>query len=120
MLWHQRLGHIEKKGLRILHGNGMVEGIPNLSLDFDFYEWCVYGKQNQVIFPFGGKRAKEILELVCIVTCLELCQFHHGVSLCTVYHLYMTSQEIHGYMSLGINLKSLRGLKNLRLWSKTR
>eukprot|EP00253_Pinus_taeda_P019884 PITA_19884 len=25
MLWHQRLGHIGKKGLRILHGKGMVE-----------------------------------------------------------------------------------------------
>ena len=24
MLWHQRLGHIGEKGLRILHGNGMV------------------------------------------------------------------------------------------------
>eukprot|EP00253_Pinus_taeda_P031846 PITA_31846 len=25
MLWHQRLGHIREKGLRILHGKGMVE-----------------------------------------------------------------------------------------------
>ena len=24
ILWHQRLGHIGEKGLRILHGNGMV------------------------------------------------------------------------------------------------
>ena len=33
MLWHQRLGHIGEKGLQILHGNGMVEGISNSSLD---------------------------------------------------------------------------------------
>ena len=51
MLWHQRLGHIGEKGLRILHGKGMVEGMSNSSLDFDFCENCVYGKQNQVSFP---------------------------------------------------------------------
>ena len=64
MLWHQRLGHIGEKGLRILHGKGMVEGMNNSSLDFDFCENCVYGKQNRVSFPSGGKRTKQILELV--------------------------------------------------------
>ena len=64
MLWHQRLGHIGEKGLQILHGNGMVEGMSNFSLDFDFYENCVYGKPNQVSFPSGAKRANKILELV--------------------------------------------------------
>jgi len=34
MLWHQRLGNIRDKGLGILHGNGMVEGMSNLSLVF--------------------------------------------------------------------------------------
>jgi hypothetical protein len=34
MLWHQRLGHIGEKGLRLLHGKGMVEGMSNCSLDF--------------------------------------------------------------------------------------
>eukprot|EP00253_Pinus_taeda_P027858 PITA_27858 len=64
MLWHQRLGHIGEKGLRILHGKGMVEGMSNSSLDFDFCENCVYGKQNRVSLPSGGKRTKQILELV--------------------------------------------------------
>ena len=45
MLCHQRLGHIREKGLRILHGKGIVEGKSNNSLDFDFYEDCVYGKK---------------------------------------------------------------------------
>ena len=36
----------------------MVEGMSNSSLDFDFCENCVYGKQNQVSFPSNGKRAK--------------------------------------------------------------
>jgi hypothetical protein len=44
MMWHQRLGHIREKGLRVLHVKGMVEGISNFSLDFDFCEHCVYGK----------------------------------------------------------------------------
>jgi hypothetical protein len=31
MLWHQRLGHIGEKGLRTLHGKGMIEGISNFT-----------------------------------------------------------------------------------------
>jgi hypothetical protein len=64
MLWHKRLGHIREKGLRLLHDKGMVEGMSNCSLDFDFYEHCLYGKQNLVRFPFGATRAKRILQLV--------------------------------------------------------
>ena len=64
MLWHQRVGNIGEKGLQILHGKGVVEGMSNSSLDFDLYGNCVYGKQNQVSFPSGGKRVKQILELV--------------------------------------------------------
>jgi hypothetical protein len=44
MLWHQRLGHIGEKGLRLLHGKGMVEGMSNFSLDFDFCDHFLYGK----------------------------------------------------------------------------
>lgn len=64
MLWHQRLGHIRDKGLRVLHGKGMVEGMSNISLDFDFFENCIYAKQNRASFPYRGKRMKNILELV--------------------------------------------------------
>jgi hypothetical protein len=64
MLWHQRLGHIGEKGLRLLHGKGMVEGMSNCSLDFDFCEHCLYGKQNRVRFPSGATRAEGILLLV--------------------------------------------------------
>jgi hypothetical protein len=64
MLWHQRLGHIGEKGLRLLHGKGMVEGMSNCSLDFDFREHCLYGKQNRVRFPSGATRVEGILQLV--------------------------------------------------------
>jgi len=42
----------------------MVEGISNFSLDFNFSENFVYGKQNHVSFPSDGNREKHILELV--------------------------------------------------------
>jgi hypothetical protein len=29
MLWHQILGYIGEKGLLLLHGKGMVEGMSN-------------------------------------------------------------------------------------------
>ena len=61
MLWHQRLGHIGEKGLRTLHGKGMVEGMFNCSLDFDFYEHWIYGRQNRVRIPSGATRAKGVL-----------------------------------------------------------
>ena len=61
LLWHKRLGHIGEKGLQILHGKGMVEGMSNNSMDFNFYGNCVYGKHNQVSFPFIGNREKHIL-----------------------------------------------------------
>jgi hypothetical protein len=64
MLWHQRLGHIGEKGLQTLHDKGMVEGMSNCTLDFDFYEHWIYGKQNRVRFPSGATRAKAILELI--------------------------------------------------------
>jgi hypothetical protein len=54
MLWHQRQGHIREKGFRLLHGKCMVEGMSNYSMDFDFFEHCVYGKHNRVRFPSGA------------------------------------------------------------------
>ena len=51
MLWHWRLGHIDKKGLRAMHRKGMVKVLPNCSSKFDFCEHCIYGKQNYVSFP---------------------------------------------------------------------
>jgi hypothetical protein len=57
MLLHQRLAHIKEKGFQLLHDKGM----SNFFVDFDFYEHCVYGKQNRVRFPFGATREEGIL-----------------------------------------------------------
>jgi hypothetical protein len=64
MMWHQRLGHIREKGLRLLHDKGMVEGMSNYPLDFDLCEHCVYGKKKRVRFPSGATRTVGILQLV--------------------------------------------------------
>jgi hypothetical protein len=61
MLWHQRLGHIEKKALRLLHGEVMLKGMFKCSMDFDLCEHYVYGKKHRVRFPFGATRAEGIL-----------------------------------------------------------
>jgi hypothetical protein len=66
MLWHQRPGHIGGKGLQVLNDKGMVEGTSNSSLDFYFYEHCLYGKKNHVRFPSGAMREEGILQLVHI------------------------------------------------------
>ena len=42
MLWHQILGHIGEKGLWALQGKGMVEGMTDCTLGFDFCEHCIY------------------------------------------------------------------------------
>jgi hypothetical protein len=53
MLWHE-----------IRHDKGMVEGMYNITLDFDLCEHCIYGKHNRVIFSSSATRAKGILELI--------------------------------------------------------
>jgi hypothetical protein len=52
-------GAYRREGSSLLHGKGMVEGMSNCSLDLDFCEHCVYGKQNRVRFPSGATRQKE-------------------------------------------------------------
>ena len=42
----------------------MVEGMTDCTLDFDFCEQCIYGKQNRVRFASGATRERGILELI--------------------------------------------------------
>ena len=64
MLWHRQLGHISEKGIRSMHSKRIVEDLPDCSFEFDFYEHCIYGKQNCVSLPSKATRAKGISELV--------------------------------------------------------
>ena len=44
MLGLRRQGHMNEKGLRVMHIKGMVEGILDCLSEFDLYEHCIYGK----------------------------------------------------------------------------
>jgi hypothetical protein len=119
MLWHQRLGHIREKGLQVLHGKGMVEGMSNFSLDFDFYEHFLYGKQNQVRFSSGAMRVEGILQLVHNdvfgpMSVPSLGKYVYYVSFIDEF------SGIHGFISSRRNMKSLTNLKSLRLLWKIR
>ena len=64
MLWHWILRHIGEKGLQALQGKCMVEGMSNCRLDLNFCEHCLYGKNNEMNFPYSSRREKDILELI--------------------------------------------------------
>jgi hypothetical protein len=53
-----------KKVLQAMHNKGMVEGFLDCSLEVNFCEHCIYGKQNHVRFPSRATREKGILELI--------------------------------------------------------
>ena len=62
-LWHQRLGHMSAKGLRVMHSNGKLSDLK--SIDLDMCESCVFGKQKRVSFKKAGRTPKTTkLELV--------------------------------------------------------
>jgi hypothetical protein len=58
------LGHIGEKGFQELHCKGMVEGMDNFSLNFYFYEHCLYGMHNRARFSSRATREEGILQLV--------------------------------------------------------
>ena len=47
-LWHQRLGHMSEKGMKIMHSNGKLPSLQ--SVEIDMCEDCILGKQKRVSF----------------------------------------------------------------------
>lgn len=45
-LWHQRLGHMSKKGIDVMHKREQLLGLK--SVDLQFCQHCLYGKQRRV------------------------------------------------------------------------
>ena len=63
MLWHNRLGYMSEKGMKVLHSKKVLPGLKCVNMDF--YECCVYGKQKRVSFVKTRKENKsEKLELL--------------------------------------------------------
>ena len=62
-LWHNRLGHMSAKGMKMLVSKGAFEGLK--SVNMDFCESCVMGKQKKVSFTKTPKETKKVrLEMV--------------------------------------------------------
>ena len=56
-LWHHRLGHMNEKGMNILHLRNLLPRLKHV--DFDFCENYVYGKQKRVRFVRVGNEKKK-------------------------------------------------------------
>ncbi|WVZ18179.1 hypothetical protein V8G54_005501 [Vigna mungo] len=62
-LWHQRLGHMSEKGMKIMHSKGKLPGLQ--SIEIDMCEDCILGKQKRVSFQTSRRTPKkEKLELI--------------------------------------------------------
>ena len=44
-LWHNRLGHMSEKGMKLLHSKKVLPGLKCVNMDF--CESCVYGKKKE-------------------------------------------------------------------------
>ncbi|KAE8728454.1 FACT complex subunit SPT16-like [Hibiscus syriacus] len=55
-LWHQRLGHMSEKGMKILLSKGKLPDLKNV--DVGLCEDCIFGKQKKVSFTKIGKTPK--------------------------------------------------------------
>lgn len=62
-LWHRRLAHLGRQGMRML-ANGLVDGIQNFQVSDNKCSICVQGKQSRHPFRNSGKRAMNILDLI--------------------------------------------------------
>ncbi|XP_074378095.1 uncharacterized protein LOC141719617 [Apium graveolens] len=64
-LWHERNGHLSYRGLKILHDNKMVIGLPRIEDTTKTCVDCFEGKQQRKAIPKQSMwRAKEVLELI--------------------------------------------------------
>lgn len=62
---------MSERGLKILIGKNILPGLK--SLELNFYEHCIYGKQRRVLFMRGcHERKMKILEFVgFMILCME-------------------------------------------------
>jgi len=62
-VWHRRLGHMNKKGIKVMLSKDKLPGLKTINLDF--CENCAYGKQRKISFSKARRtQMVERLELV--------------------------------------------------------
>ena len=52
-LWHLKFGHLNFKGLNLLHRKNMVKGLPLIEKPDSLCEGCILGKQHRETFLSG-------------------------------------------------------------------
>ena len=55
-VWHRRLGHMSEKRMKVILSKNELSGLK--SIDLDFCEECVHGKQRRVGFSKARKTLK--------------------------------------------------------------
>jgi hypothetical protein len=112
-LWHHRLGHINEKGMQILHKRNLLPDLKQI--DLDFCEHCIYGKQKRVRFLKVGKEKKnERLELVH-TDVWGPSQYHLLVALIIMLLLFMMQLEKLEFIAFDEKLMFLIVLRNGKL-----
>jgi hypothetical protein len=61
-LWHQRLGHMSERGLKVLFDRKLLPRLKSLKLDF--CKHCIYGKHNRKRFKTGRHTSEGILDYI--------------------------------------------------------
>jgi hypothetical protein len=62
MMWHKKLGHMSKKGLKILSNKKLLHELTKVTLTF--CEYCVISKQHRLKFGTSTSKSKCILDLI--------------------------------------------------------
>ena len=62
MMWHQKLGHMSEKGLKVLINHKLLPRLTKVTLPF--CEHCVTSKQHRLKFGTSTTKSKCILDLI--------------------------------------------------------
>ncbi|XP_073130870.1 uncharacterized mitochondrial protein AtMg00300-like [Henckelia pumila] len=62
VLWHRKLGHMSKRGMKIISERKLLSGLKKVTLPF--CENCVTSKQHRLKFDTSTAKKKDILELI--------------------------------------------------------
>ena len=96
LLWHYRLGHINKKRIKKLQEFNLL-GLLDCNA-IETCEPCLIGKMTKAPFKMKGTRAKDLLELIHYDVCGPM-----GISArdgCEYFITFMNGYNYYGYVYL--------------------
>lgn len=96
ILWHRRLGHLNRKGLSLLRK--MSTGMSKNFINEKICEDCIIGKQQREPFNVSKKQSKDILELIHTDLCGPMEQTSIGGSKYFLTFIDDFSRYLHVYI----------------------